>query len=169
MLYTAYTDADVALTAATAKTSLYVIPPSGFGYNLCVVEVGAEFEGAVQATDCLAELVESTAATAGTSGSAAGCKQIRGSRAISPTAAVTSTGLGLTINKAYSAEPTVLSALYAPFKLPNGQSMVWQFPLDTGPEFPAPAASPAAAFGLRLTSPIAVAARCHITFAVGWR
>src|SRR6266545_4127369 len=105
MLYTAYTDADVALTAATAKTSLLIIPPSGFGYNLCVVEVGAEFEGAVQATDCLVELVESTQATAGTSGSAAAAKQLRGSRAIS----------------------------------------------------------------LRLTSPIAVSARCHITFAVGWR
>ncbi|SRR6266702_3954660 len=168
MLYTAYTDADVALTAATAKTSLYVIPPSGFGYNLCVVEIGAEFEGAVQATDCLVELMESTAAGAGTSGSAAACKQIRGSRAISPTAAVTSTGLGLTINKAYSAEPTVLSAMYSPFKVPNGQSMVWQFPLDTGPEFPTPGGA-TGAFGLRLTSPTGVNARCHITFAVGWR
>jgi hypothetical protein len=168
MLYTAYTDADVALTAATAKTSLLVIPPSGFGYNLCVVEVGAEFEGAVQATDCLVELVESTQATAGTSGSAAAAKQLRGSRAISPTAAVTSTGLGLAINKGYTAEPTVLSPLYTPFKMPNGQSMVWQFPLDTGPEFPAPGGA-TGALGLRLTSPIGVNARCHITFAVGWR
>lgn len=168
MLYTAYTDADVSLSAGTAKTSLYIIPPSGYGYNLCVVEVGAEFEGAVQATDCIVELVESTAATAGTSGSAAVAKQIRGSRAISPTAAVTATGLGLTINKAYTAEPTVLSLLYSPFKLPNGQSMVWQFPLDTGPEFPAPGGA-TGAVGLRLTSPIAVAARCHLTFAVGWR
>src|SRR6266702_3038464 len=151
MLYNAYTDADVALTAATAKTSLYVIPPSGFGYNLCVVEIGAEFESAVQATDCLVELMGSTAAGAGTSGSA-----------------VTSTGLGLTINKAYSAEPTVLSAMYSPFKVPNGQSMVWQFPLDTGPEFPTPGGA-TGAFGLRLTSPTGVNARCHITFAVGWR
>jgi len=168
MLYTAWTNADVALTAATAKTALYIIPPAGFGYQLCVVEIGVEFEGAVQGTDCLTELVESTAATAGTSGASGSAKQLRGARAISPTAAVTSTGLGLTINQAYSAEPTVLTPMYAPFKIPNGQSYIWQFPLDTGPEFPAPGGG-TGAMGLRLTSPTSVNARCHITFAVGYR
>lgn len=168
MLYTAFTNADVALSAATAKTVLYIIPPAGFGYQLCPVEIGAEFEGAAQATNCLIELVESTAATAGTSGASGSCNQIRGARAISPTAAVTSTGLGLTINQAYSAEPTVLSAFYAPFKIPNGQSLLWQFPLDTGPEFPRPGGS-TGAIGMRLTSPAAVNARCHITFCVGYR
>lgn len=168
MLYTAYTNADVALTAATAKTALYVITPSNFNYQMQIREIGAEFEGAPASTDCLVELLQSTAATAGTSGSSAGIVQTRGARAIGATTAISSGGLGLTVNQGYTAEPTVLSALDTPMKVTNGLSLIWQMPLDEGPEFPAPGGQ-TGGIALRLTSPISVNARCHIRFAIGWR
>lgn len=97
--YTVETAGDVALSAATAKTVLNVIPATNA--PLRIVEVGVSFDGtSTTDTPIVVELCASTQATAGTKTTQAPV-QIRG-----PLRTVQAAGA-----RSYSAEPTVLTTL----------------------------------------------------------
>lgn len=173
MLYEIHTDGDVAV-GTTAKTVLALLLPDTTiraPLVFTVVDWGADIEGAAQATDCLVELIESTMATAGTPGAGNGAfRQLTGPKAVSLTVTQASGGLGCTINRNYSVEPTVLTPLLAPVKFLNGATWKQQFPLDVRPVTPSPGLVPSAgisAIGLRVTSPIAVNGRFSMKLKLG--
>lgn len=143
----------VALTAATARTSLMVITPAQFGACLRTFRIG--FAG-VTASDIpvLWEIVRSTNATNSTPGTNntnenANIIQYKG-RAITT---------GFTAFSASTSEPTVLTTLDEALLTPAGGLLVYDFPL--GDEFECDVS---AGLGIRLTAPAAVNARCALRF-----
>lgn len=87
--------------STTGKTAALIIP--GATLPVTLVEFAVSIDAATGR--CFVELVESTQATAGTPGSSAGAKQLRGF------VAGDTTGPLATYGKEYSAEPTVLTVL----------------------------------------------------------
>jgi hypothetical protein len=145
--YTA-TSGSVALSAATAKTCLLIIAPATFGIDLRSVEIS--FDGVTATnTPVLAEIVSSTAATAGTTGSTPTVNQGYG-RAITA---------GFTAGAGYSAEPTVLTAIDAFTLSPNGGLVIRDWPLGEGFD-----QDVSKALGVRLTAPQTVNARVTMKF-----
>lgn len=147
------TEGVVALVAATAKTVLAVVAAANAPVRM--VEASVSFDG-VDATKVpvLVEFVQITMATAGTS-SAATVKQIRGA-----TRTTQATGA-----RAFTAEPTVVTALKPRLLTPNGGLIIVQFPLGREPESVISASTEA--IGLRLTAPFAVNVRADIEFEEG--
>jgi hypothetical protein len=170
MLYEVYTDANVALTAATAKTVLALVYPNvgtSVPFSAEVVDWDCDVVGAAQSTSCLTELVEGTGATAGTIGTvtATAFRQLRGNRAISLTAAQGSGGYGCAINRNYTAEPTVLRPIVGPRMFLNGGNGGKQYPLRRAPLIP-PIDATHVLIGVRITSPIAVNCRASFTLEI---
>lgn len=130
--------AAVAMTAATAKTVMAFT--TGANTPVEIVELGVSSDGT--AGNVLAELCYSTAAGAGTTGTAPTTTLIRG-----PAQTLQSTVTGN-----YSAEPTVLVRIKAwRFALPGGP-LVIQFPLGREPNSVITAATSGKQICLRVTS-----------------
>lgn len=150
--YTVETTADVALSAATAKTILSVIAAAS--KPLRVVEFGVSFDGtSATAEPVTVELCKSTQATTGTSTSQSPV-QIRG-------ATRTADASGA---RNYTAEPTVLTAIKRWLVHPQ-TGIVIPFPLGREPE--TAIAADAEALCLRLTAPATVNAQAYIEFEEG--
>lgn len=147
LLYSVVTGADVALSAATAKTVLSVIAATGRIVEL--TEVGIGFDGTTTTYEAvLVELCKSTQAGAGTS-TAVTPAQIAG-----PTVAVAATAA-----KNYSAEPTVLTAIQEWLIEPKSGQLIEQLPL--GEQIVSDVAD---ALCLRVTAPNVVNCRAYLKF-----
>lgn len=95
------TTATVFAATTGAKTALMAIAPAGHGLAVC--EMGVSFDGVTSsAVPATVELVQSTQATAGTSGVTPTITQIRGR---------STGGSAPTGGSNYTAEPTVLTRL----------------------------------------------------------
>lgn len=148
--YTVETTADVALSAATAKTILSVINAANSLIRIC--ELSVSFDGTSgTAEPVTVELCSSTQATAGTSTSQTPV-QCRG-----PTRTVQATGA-----RNYTAEPTVLTVLKRWLVHPQ-TGLVIQFPLGREPE----QVTTADAMCIRCTAPATVNAQAYIEFEEG--
>jgi hypothetical protein len=140
--YKVDTSAVVALTAATARTTLMVITPAQFGGCLRKVRIG--FDGVTaSAVPVFWEIVRSTNATNSTPGTGnttetANIVQYKG-RAITT---------GFTAFSASTSEPTVLTRLDGNWLTPAGGLLVYDFSL--GDEFECDVS---AGLGVRLTTP----------------
>lgn len=143
------TSAAVALTAATAKTTLMIITPAQFGGELKKFRIG--FDGVTaSAVPVLWEIVRSTNATNSTPGTNntnenSNIVQLYG-RSITT---------GFTGFSASTSEPTVLTVLESNLLTPVGGLLVYDFPLGDSYE-----CDVSAGLGIRLTAPAAVNARC---------
>lgn len=115
--YTATTGADVALTAATAKSVLGVLAPSTFGGDLTYVAVGID-----TATSLLIELCAATFATnaPGTNSTSVTMQQAYGR----------SVTVGFTAARTWTAEPTVLTVLEE-WRFTSGATGIVPLPLGT--------------------------------------
>lgn len=145
--YSVKTEGGIALVAATAKTILNAVAPAQFGVDLQGFWVG--FDGVTaSAVPVLVEVCRSTQAGVGTS-TAKTVNQEYG-----PTITAGFTGAG-----AYTAEPTVLTALEEFLLTPNGGLVAydWQFgkTLDT---------AVSQAIAIRCTAPAAVNVRATERF-----
>lgn len=148
--YTVETTADVALSAATAKTILSVI--NAANSLIRIVEFGVSFDGtSATAEPVTIELCSSTQATAGTSTSQTPI-QCRG-----PNRTVQATGA-----RNYTAEPTTLTVLKRWLVHPTS-GIVLQFPLGREPE----QVTTSDALCLRCTAPATVNAQGYIEFEEG--
>jgi hypothetical protein len=148
--YTVETTADVALTAATAKTVLSVINAANSLIRLC--EFAVSFDGvSATAEPATIELCSSTQAGAGTSTSQTPV-QLRG-----PTRTVQATGA-----RNYTAEPTTLTVLKRWLVHPQTGIMV-QFPLGREPE----QTVTADALCLRVTAPATLNCQAYLEFEEG--
>lgn len=148
--YTAETNGDVALSAATAKTILSVINASNG--LIRIVEFGVTFDGtSASAEPVTVELCSSTQAGAGTTTSHT-IVQCRG-----PTRTVQATAA-----RNYTAEPTTLTVLKRWLVHPQA-GIVLQFPLGREPE----QVTTADALCLRCTAPATVNAQAYIEFEEG--
>ena len=135
-----------ALTAATAKTIINIIPSTG--RTATIVEFGVSFDGVTaSAVPVLVELCSSTQATSGTS-TAGTLTQLRGR----------TTTVGATAGINYSAEPTVLTAIKQWLVTPYGGNLVIQFPLGREPEADATTNK---GIAIRVTAPAAVNVRAY--------
>jgi len=156
--YAVGTSAAVALTAATARTTLMVMTPAQFGMCLTDFSIGFDGHDATQ-TPVFWEIVRSTNATNSTPGTnntseSTNIVQVRGR----------SIAVGFTAFSAAAAsfEPTVLTRLYSNTLTPNGGLLEYDYPL--GREFECDVS---AGLGIRLTTPTgaaAVNARCSVVF-----
>jgi hypothetical protein len=150
--YVLRTAGSVALTAATAKTVVNVIAAANAIFRIC--ELSVSFDGATAtAVPATVELCYSTQATAGTPVGTPTFQQMRG-----PTRTIQATG-GL----AYSAEPTVLTALKSWFVPVFNGLLVLQFPLGREPE----QIVSADAYCLRVTAPATVNVMAYIEIEEG--
>lgn len=115
--YTATTGADVALTAATAKSILGVLAPAQFGVDLMKIRFGID-----TATKVLVELCAATFATnaPGTNSTSVTPTQVYG-RSITT---------GFTAARTWTAEPTVLTALEE-WEFTSGGTGIYDLPLGT--------------------------------------
>lgn len=148
--YTVETTADVALTAATAKTVLSVINAANSLIRLC--EFAVSFDGvSATAEPATIELCSSTQATAGTTTSQTPV-QLRG-----PTRTVQATGA-----RNYTVEPTTLTVLKRWLVHPQTGIMV-QFPLGREPE----QTVTADALCLRVTAPATLNCQAYMEFEEG--
>lgn len=149
--YAVVTGAAVALSAATAKTVLFVAAPSQFGVDLTKLRVG--FDGvSASGVPVLAELcynTQATNSTAGTNNTTATVNQVYG-RSITA---------GFTAGYNCTSEPTVLTVLDSWLLTPNGGLVVYDLPLATSPD-----SSVSNGFALRLNAPAAVNARASMWF-----
>ena len=149
--YSVVTGAAVALSAATAKTVLFVASPAQFGCDLKKIRVG--FDGVTaSAVPVLVELMANTQATNSTSGTgntSATVNQIYG-RPITA---------GFTAGYNCTSEPTVLSVVEAFLLTPNGGLVVYDWPLGDTPD-----SAVSNGFALRLTAPAAVNVRAGMVF-----
>ena len=171
MLYEVHADADVSV-GTTPKVVLMLLLPditNRAPLVFSVIDWSASIEGAAQATNAMVELVESTQATAGTPGAGNGAfRQLTGPKAVSLTTAQASGGLGCTINRNYTADPTVLTPLLAPVKFLNGGTWKEQFQLASRPVTPSPGLTGnVTGIGLRVTSPITVNGRFAMKLLLG--
>jgi len=171
LLYEVYTDADVALVAATAKVVLLFIYPNSATTTPLIwtlVDYDIDIEGAAGTTSALVEIVESTQATAGSGSSAGAARQLRGPKAVGLTTAVGSGGFGCTVNKGYTTDPTVLTPLVGPRKFIQGSTWTKQFPMGFQPITPSPGnATTVSAIGIRVTAPVAANCRASLQLALG--
>lgn len=148
--YTAETNGDVALSAATAKTVLSVINAANSLIRICEFGIGCDGTSST-AEPITVELCYSTQATAGTSTSHT-ITQIRGAtRTVQATAA-----------RNYTAEPTSLT-VWKRWLLHPQTSMVVQFPLGREPE----CTVTSDALLLRCTAPATVNVQAYIEFEEG--
>lgn len=148
--YTIETTADVALTAATAKTILSVINAANSLIRL--TEFGVSFDGVSSTAEPVTvELCSSTQAGAGTSTSQTPV-QLRG-----PTRTVQATGA-----RNYTAEPTTLTVLKRWLVHPQ-TGIVLQFPLGREPE----QTVTSDALCLRCTAPATLNAQGYMEFEEG--
>ncbi|WP_239404645.1 hypothetical protein [Frankia sp. Cj3] len=142
--YTASTLAAVALSAATAKTILFVTATANFGMDLKKFRVG--FDGVTaSAVPVLVELCYNTAATnstAGTNNTTVGTPNQVYGRSITA---------GFTGGYSCTSEPTVLTAIDRWTLTPNGGLVIYDFPLGDTPD-----AAVSNGFALRCTAPAAV-------------
>lgn len=151
--YVVRTSAAVALTAATAKTTLMVICPSSFGTDLKKFRVS--FDGVTaSAVPVLVELVTSTNASNSTPGTGntnenSNIVQVYG-RAITT---------GFTAFSASTSEPTVLTVVESFLLTPAGGVLFYDFPLGDTVDTPV-----STGIGLRLTAPASVNARASMYF-----
>lgn len=123
--YSAVTQADVALAAATAKSVLGVVAPAQFGVDLTKFRIS--FAGTTAgATPGLIELCRSTFATnpPGTNSTSATVQQDYG-RAITA---------GFTAAYNWTTEPTVLTVIDEIVLTPTGGVFVYDYPLGTSPD-----------------------------------
>ncbi len=145
--YTVETTADVALTAATAKTILSVI--NAANQLLWIVEFAVSFDGtSATGEPVTVELCSSTQATAGTSTSQTPVQTYGPSRTVQATGA-----------RNFTAEPTVLTTLKRWLVHPQ-TGIEMQYPLGREPT----QTTTADALCLRLTAPAAVNAQGYIEF-----
>lgn len=148
--YTVETTADVALTAATAKTILSVINASNA--LIRIVEMGVSFDGtSATAEPVTVELCSSTQAGAGTSTSQSPV-QIRGA-----TRTVQASGA-----RNYTAEPSALTCLKRWLVHPQ-TGIEMQYPLGREPE----QVTTADALCIRVTAPATLNAQAYIEFEEG--
>ena len=148
--YSVETTADVALSAATAKTIVSVINASNA--LIRITELGVSFDGvSATAEPVTIELCSSTQATAGTTTSQSPVQQY------GPTRTVQATGA-----RNYTAEPTVLTVIKRWLVHPQ-TGIELQFPLGREPE----QVITADALCLRCTAPAAVNAQGYICFEEG--
>ena len=151
--YAVTTSAAVALSAATAKTTLMVITPAQFGIDLKKFRIS--FDGVTSSnTPVLVELVTSTNATNSTPGTAntsesANIQQLYG-RSITT---------GFTAFSASTSEPTVLTVIERFLLTPTGGTIFYDFPLGDTPD-----GAVSSGMGLRLTAPATVNARASMTW-----
>lgn len=151
--YSVRTSAAVALSAATARTSLMVITPAQFGGELKKFRIG--FDGvSASAVPVLWEIVRSTNATNSTPGTAnttesANIVQLYG-RSITA---------GFTAFSASTTEPTVLTVVEANLLTPAGGLLVYDFALGSEVE-----CDVSSGLGIRLTAPATVNARVSMLF-----
>lgn len=148
--YVAETTADVALTAATAKTILSVINASNGLIRL--TELSVSFDGTSSSAEPVTvELCSSTETTAGTATSHT-IVQCRGStRTVQATA-----------KRNFTGEPTTLTVIRQWLVHPQTGITV-QFPLGREPE----QVTTADALLVRCTAPATVNARAHLEFEEG--
>ena len=151
--YTVRTSSAVALSAATAKTTLMVITPAQFGGDLKKFRIS--FDGVTaSAVPVLWELVTSTNATNSTPGTGntsetSNIQQVYG-RSITT---------GFTAFSASTSEPTVLTVIESDLLTPNGGLLVYDFPLGDTPDW-----AVSSGIGIRLTAPATVNARAAMWF-----
>lgn len=151
--YKVSTSAAVALSAATAKTTLMVISPAQFGIDLMGWRVS--FDGVTaSAVPVLWEIVRSTNATNSTPGTGntsetSNIQQIYG-RSITT---------GFTAFSASTSEPTVLTVVSSDLLTPNGGLIIYDYPLGRSIENDV-----STGIGLRLTAPATVNARAEMVF-----
>lgn len=145
--YTTCNLADVALTAATAKTVLNLINSANGLIRLC--EIGIGFDGVTSTAEpVVVELCSSTQGAAGTATTSAAPVQFRG-----PTRAPLATA-----GQNYTAEPTTLTVIKTWLVRADGGSLVIQFPLGREPE----QVVTADGLCLRCTAPANVNARAYL-------
>ena len=146
--YTVESTADIALTAATAKTILMYICAANTPAK--VVELSVTFDGVTAAAEPVTvELVSSTQATAGTSTSHTMVQVSGATRTAQGTAA-----------RNYTAEPTVLTCLKRWLVHPTA-GLVVQFPLGREPQ----QNTTADGLGIRCTAPAGVNAQGYLEVA----
>jgi hypothetical protein len=149
LLYSVVTGADVALTAATAKTVLNLVAATGRLVEL--TEIGIGFDSVVTTREAvLVELCHNTAAGAGTGSSSVTPVQLTG-----PAIAVAAV-----CNKNYTTEPTVLTAIKEWLVEPKSGQIIEQLPL--GEQIISK--STANGLAIRCTAPDAVNARAYMNF-----
>lgn len=143
--YTATTGAAVALTAATAKSSLGVLAPAQFGVDLIAVRVGID-----TTTTLLVELCQSTFATnaPGTNSTSVTPTQVYG-RSITT---------GFTAARTWTAEPTVLTAVEE-WEFTSGGTAIYDIPLGDTYD-----SAVSTGFVLRLTAGATANARATMKF-----
>jgi hypothetical protein len=137
-----------ALSAATAKTILTVLAPAQFGVDLRGFELS--LDGATStAVPVFWELCALDGSTAGTAGTTITVRQEYG-RTITA---------GFTSGSNFSAEPTVLTALYSDYIPAFNGLVIRDFPFNGGPD-----GAVSTGFALRLTAPATVNARASFRF-----
>lgn len=148
--YVVETTADVALSAATAKTILSVI--NAANALIRITELGVSFDGtSATAEPVTIELCSSTQATAGTTTSQSPVQLYGATRTVQATGA-----------RNYTAEPTVLTVIKRWLVHPQ-TGIEMQFPLGREPE----QVVTADAICLRCTAPAAVNAQAYLQFEEG--
>jgi hypothetical protein len=147
--YQVQTGAAVALSAATAKTALFVVSGTSFGLDLKKFSIG--FDGVTaSAVPVYWEVNYLTAAsnvTPGTGNTSTTPVQVYG-RVIAH---------GMTAGYNCTSEPTVQSAIKSNLLTPNGGLLVYDFPLGDVPD-----SAVSQGFCIRLTAPAAVNVRCEM-------
>lgn len=152
-LYTLMTPAAVALVAATAKTAVFVLAPSGHGISLKKFRIG--FDGVTASgVPVFWEVNYLTAASNSTVGTGN----------TTATASIQQTS-GRVIANSFvagyncSAEPTVQTNVDANDLTPNGGVLLYDIPLGDEPD-----AAVSQGFCVRLTAPAAVNVRVGLWF-----
>jgi hypothetical protein len=150
--YVVLNTADVALTAATAKSILAAVAAANAPLRL--TELSVSFDGVSGAAEPVTvELCASTQATAGTNTSFTPVQTRGRTRTVQAAGAVN-----------YTAEPTTLTVIKTWLVHPQ-TGMVLQFPLGREPE--SSIAADAEALIVRCTAPAAVNVRGYIEFEEG--
>lgn len=145
--YSVETTADVALTAATAKTVLQVINSSAG--IIKITEIGVSFDGVSSTAEpATVELCSSTQATAGTTTSQTPLQVSGATRTVQATGA-----------RNYTAEPTVLTVLKRWLVHPQTGICI-QFPLGREPQ----QNTGSDALGIRVTAPATLNCQAYIEF-----
>lgn len=131
--------------AAAVHTGLMVIAPAGHGLKLVTFKISGDGVTA-SAVPLVAEIVQSTQAGAGTPGTTPTAVQAYGR---------STGGSAPTAGAAYTAEPTVLTALDPYFLTPNGPT--WWEPASLGDEYECDSSGGTIkALGIRVTPSAAV-------------
>ncbi len=152
-LYSLVTPAAVALSAATAKTAMFVLAPSGHGMSLKKWRLS--FDGVTaSAVPVFWEINYLTGATNSTPGTGN----------TSATSSIVQTS-GRAIANSFTAgynctsEPTVQTNVDAALLTPNGGTIIYDFPLGDEPD-----SAVSNGFCIRLTAPATVNVRCTMFF-----